>query len=90
MVDILSTTGRGRGYLDASGQDFGGSGLKKLAAQSIADTQTTIAHGLAGTPSVVTITPLGNHLVWESQAADATNVYLTGASATTADVYVAL
>ncbi len=62
-----------------------GAGLTKLAAQAIAVTQTTIAHGLAGTPTVVIISPRGVSFVFESQSADGTNVYMT-----TADIYVAL
>ncbi len=65
-------------------------GLTKLSAQTIQITQTTIAHGLSGTPSVVIISPRGVSFVFESQNADATNVYMTGAGVTTADIYVAI
>ena len=64
--------------------------LTKLSAKTIQITQTTIAHGLSGTPSVVIISPRGVSFVYESQAADATNVYMTAAGVTTADIYVAL
>jgi len=64
--------------------------LAKLTAQTIQITQTTIAHGLSGTPSVVIICPRGVSFVYESQAADGTNVYMTAAGVTTADIYVAL
>lgn len=67
-----------------------GAGLTKLTAQTIQITQTTIAHGLGGTPSVVIISPRGVSFVYESQAADGTNVYMTAAGVTTADIYVAL
>lgn len=67
-----------------------GAGLTKLSAQTIQITQTTIAHGLSGTPSVVIISPRGVSFVFESQNADATNVYMTGAGVTTADIYVAI
>jgi hypothetical protein len=67
-----------------------GAGLTKLTAQTIQVTQTTIAHGLGGTPTVVIISPRGVSFVFESQAADGTNVYLTAAGITTADIYVAL
>ena len=65
-------------------------GLTKLTAQTIQVTQTTIAHGLSGTPAVVIISPRGVSFVYESQAADATNVYMTAAGITTCDIYVAL
>lgn len=67
-----------------------GAGLTKLTAQAVQITQTTIAHGLGGTPSVVIIVPRGVSFVYESQAADATNCYLTAAGVTTADIFVAL
>jgi hypothetical protein len=67
-----------------------GAGLTKLSALAIAVIQTAYAHGLGGTPSVVIISPRGASFVFESANADATNVYLTGAGVTTADVYVAL
>ena len=67
-----------------------GAGLTKLTSQTIQITQTSIAHGLAGTPSVVIIVPRGASFIYESQVADATNVYLTAAGITTCDIYVAL
>jgi hypothetical protein len=67
-----------------------GAGLTKLSGQAIQITQTTIAHGLAGTPSVVIISPRGVSFVYESAPADGTNVYMTAAGVTTADIYVAL
>lgn len=67
-----------------------GAGLIKLTAQTIQVTQTTIAHGLGSTPSVVIISPRGVSFVYESQAADATNVYMTAAGITTCDIYVAV
>jgi hypothetical protein len=67
-----------------------GAGLTKLTAQAVQITQTSIAHGLAGTPTVVIIVPRGVSFVYESQAADGTNCYLTAAGVTTADIYVAL
>ena len=65
-------------------------GLTKLTAQTIQVTQTTIAHGLSGTPTVVIISPRGISFVYESAAADGTNVYMTAAGVTTCDIYVAL
>ncbi len=73
-----------------SGQRPAAAGLTKLSAQTIQITQTSIAHGLGGTPSVVIIVPRGVSFVYESQAADGTNVYLTAAGITTADIFVAL
>lgn len=73
-----------------SGQRFASTTLTKLTAQTIQITQTSIAHGLSGTPSVVIIVPRGVSFVYESQAADGTNVYLTAAGITTCDIYVAL
>lgn len=74
----------------ASAQRPVGAGLTKLTAQTIQITQTSIAHGLGATPSVVIISPRGVSFIYESQAADATNVYLTAAGVTTADIYVAV
>jgi len=76
--------------LTGTGTAHVGAGLTKLTAQTIQITQTTIAHGLGGTPSVVIISPRGVSFVYESQAADATNIYMTAAGITTADIYVAL
>ncbi len=65
-------------------------GLTKLTSQTIQVTQTSIAHGLGSTPSVVIIVPRGISFVYESAGADATNVYLTAAGVTTCDIYVAV
>lgn len=67
-----------------------GAGLTKLTAQTIQITETSIAHGLSGTPTVVIIVPRGVSFVYESQAANGTNVFLTAAGVTTCDIYVAL
>ena len=74
----------------ASAQRPVGAGLTKLTAQTIQITQTAIAHGLSGAPSVVIIVPRGVSFVYESQVADGTNVYLTAAGITTCDIYVAV
>ena len=76
--------------LTGTGSVHDGAGLTKLTAQTIQVTQTSIAHGLGGTPTVVIVVPRGVSFVYESQAADGTNVYLTAAGITTADIYVAL
>jgi len=64
--------------------------FKKLAA-SVANSQASVAHGLPYVPQTVLVVPKGNAVIWISQAADGTNVYLTGSVAgpTNADVYVA-
>jgi hypothetical protein len=67
-----------------------GAGLTKLTAQAVQITQTSIAHGLAGTPTVVIVVPRGVSFIYESAPADGTNCYLTAAGVTTADIYVAL
>ena len=64
-------------------------GLHKLASKTIGGTQTTVAHGLSYTPNKVLIKPRSNQTVWESQAADGTNVYLTASASATVDIYVA-
>ena len=73
-----------------SAQRPASAGLTKLTAQTIQVTQTSIAHGLSSTPSVVIIVPRGVSFIYESQAADATNVYMTAAGITTCDIYVAV
>jgi len=67
-----------------------GGGLTKPSSQTIQVTQTSIAHGLSGTPSVVIISPRAVSFIYESAPADATNVYMTAAGITTCDIYVAI
>jgi hypothetical protein len=64
--------------------------LVKIANQTIGNTQTTVAHGLSGTPTIVLITPTSGNTFWMSAASDGTNVYLTASASGTCDVYVAL
>ncbi len=65
-------------------------GLKKIASQTIGTVQGAVAHGLPYTPNKVIIKMTSSGTVWESQAADGTNVYLTASAASrTCDVYVA-
>ncbi len=73
-----------------SAQRPAAAGLTKLTAQTIQVTQTSIAHGLSGTPTVVIIVPRGVSFIYESQAADGTNCYFTAAGITTCDIYVAV
>jgi hypothetical protein len=63
----------------------------KRVTGSVAASQLSVPHGLGYTPQTVIIKPRGNAVIWESQAADATNVYLTASVAgpTNADVFVA-
>lgn len=49
----------------------------KTLTATIEATQTTVAHGLGYTPTSVSIVPGADARVWQSAAADATNVYLT-------------
>jgi parallel beta-helix repeat protein len=65
-------------------------GFKKVAG-SITNVQTSVAHGLGYQPVKVLIKPKGNAVIWESAAADPTNVYLTASVAgpTACDVFVA-
>ncbi len=65
--------------------------LKKVSGttNATAGTQDAYAHGLPYTPSTVIVTPKGNGVVYESQAADATNIYLSGSAASlNFDAYV--
>ena len=50
---------------------------------AIGTVETDIAHGLAQTPSFVLIYPQSNTVIWESTAADGTNIKLTGSAAGT-------
>lgn len=78
-------------YAQVSAHTHAGAGLTKLTAQTIQVTQTSIAHGLGSTPSVVIVVPRGVSFVYESQAADATKrLPQTAAGITTADIYVAI
>ena len=46
-----------------------------------AGTETTHAHGAGTTPRCYVILPRGNGIVYESKAADQTNIYLKGSAA---------
>lgn len=63
--------------------------LKPLGAQTVGTSQVTVAHGLGYTPTVVEITPTSDGRIWESAAADGTNIYLTADGVgRTAKIYV--
>ena len=57
-----------------------GPDIRILDATLIGVTETTIAHGLSGTPMSVFVLPVGPQFVWESSPADATNIYLTASA----------
>lgn len=83
-----TTVGIQGATFDAAGLLQAG-GLKKLAGQAIGIAQTAVAHGLDRIPNLVMVKPKSNGVVWESAAADITNVYLTASVAATVDLYVA-
>ena len=56
---------------------------EKTVTATIGTSQTTVAHGLGYTPTVVSILTKANANVWQSAVADATNVYLTSSVAST-------
>lgn len=63
--------------------------FKKLENVSIGTTQTAIAHGLGRPPLFVSVLPYASANVWQSAAADNSNIYLTASVAVNADIYVA-
>ena len=63
-------------------------GYSRIGGAAVALTQTAIPHGFGVVPSHVLIVAKGNYNVWESQAADATNVFLTSSAAGSADLYL--
>jgi hypothetical protein len=56
---------------------------EKTVTATIGTSQTTVAHGLGYTPTVVSILIKSNANVWQSAVADATNIYLTSSVAST-------
>lgn len=52
-----------------------------LTGNTVGGTQATIAHGLSYTPKIYAIKMKSAGTCWESQAPDATNVYVTADSA---------
>lgn len=62
---------------------------RSLGSQTVGTTQVTIAHGLPWTPREVRITMTSAGTIWQSAAADGTNIYLTADNAgRTANVVV--
>lgn len=60
-----------------------------IAGQVVGAAQVAIPHGMAVAPRLVIIEPTSAGQIWQSQAADATNVYLTAdAAARTCNVDV--
>lgn len=59
-----------------------------LANQTVGVTQTTVAHGLAYTPTEISIVPRADARVWRSAAPDATNLYLTASVSVACDISV--
>ena len=51
-----------------------------VTTSATAGTQTTHAHGLAATPDFVLILPTSNGVIYQSAAADATNISLKGSA----------
>ena len=54
--------------------------FRKFAA-AVGATETAVAHGLSYAPQAVTVTMRSPGTIWQSKAADATNVYLTADAA---------
>lgn len=61
--------------------------MRKVSG-TIGTTQTTVAHGLGYTPTIVNISQKSNASVWQSAVADATNIYLTASVSVNVDIYV--
>lgn len=57
--------------------------LLKIDAQIVGVAQVAVPHGLGTVPQAVVIEMTSNGAIWQSAAADATNVYLTAAAANT-------
>jgi hypothetical protein len=54
---------------------------KALGSQTIGTTQVAVPHGLARTPNVLTVQMTSAGTIWQSTAADSTNIYLKADSA---------
>lgn len=63
--------------------------LKALGAQTVNTTETAVAHGLGYAPTVILPFATSNNTIYQSKAADATNIYLKAdADSSTCIVYV--
>ena len=81
---------RDTGYSEgiSSGYKLSPAGLRKFPSYALGVTQLAIAHGLGYTPTQVQAVAKANSIAWESQAADATNIYLTASVAAAFDIHV--
>lgn len=68
-----------------------GAGARLMLGETVAVTETTIAHGLRdseGAPTAVFIMPLANASVWQTRAPDETFLYLQASGAVTVNILV--
>lgn len=63
--------------------------FNNLNSLGISTTQQAYKHGLGQIPNVVILSPTSNGIVWQSQAADNTYIYLKGSTSFTCNVAVA-
>jgi len=93
-ADFAGTVNNGVEAFDSNGVMYLRSGgawkrtTERELSATIDVTQTTVAHGLGYTPTVVTVLPQADARVWRSAAPDATNVYLTASALATVDIFV--
>lgn len=90
-IALSTTTQAGDYVLVYIAPTPGANDLAKVSGttDATAETQEAYAHGLGYTPTTVLVTPKGNGVVYESQAADATNIYLSASAASiNFDAYV--
>lgn len=55
--------------------------LTTLASGTVGASQATVAHGLSYTPKIYAVVMVTAGTMWQSQAPDATNIYLTADAA---------
>lgn len=81
-IALSTTTSAGDYVLVYLSPSASGTNLKKVSGttNATAGTQDAIPHGLGYAPSIVLITNKSNGVVYESQAADATDIYVTGSA----------
>lgn len=71
------------------GQVYDSAPFHRLASQTVGTTQVSVPHGLPYAPRSVVVTMTSAGQVWQSAAADTTNVYLTAdAAGRTVDILV--